>query len=64
MSYLIKKGCATRRIPDPQCPDFIEYRPGDIVETFPAHVPISDWIRDGVIAVGGEAEPRKAHKAK
>lgn len=63
MAYLIKKGCATRRIPDPQCPDFIEYRPGAIVDEFPAHVPIDQWLRDGVIAVVGEAEPQKARKA-
>ena len=59
MAYLIKRGCSTRTRPDPKCPTLIEYRPGDIVETFPAHVPIDQWVRDGVIVPVGEAQKDK-----
>lgn len=68
MAYLIKRGCSTRKLPDPRCPDFIEYRPGDIVESFPAHVPVGAWITLGVIVAIGEvpveAEAPKVRKAR
>lgn len=64
MSYLIKRGCSTRRIPDPKCPDFINYFRGEIVDAFPAHVPIDEWVRDGVIEPVGEAPEQKARKGR
>lgn len=64
MAYLIKRGCSTRRVPDPKCPDFLSYRPGDIVAEFPDHVPLEEWIKAEVIAVIDEAEPRKTQKAR
>ena len=75
MSYLIKRGCSTRRVPldpaakvfDLRTQEFINYRPGDIVETFPAHVPIDEWVRDGVIvaveAPVGEAQGKKGKRS-
>jgi len=74
MSYLIKRGCSTRRVPldpaakvfDLRTQEFINYRPGDIVETFPAHVPVDEWVRDGVIvaveAPVGEAPSKKGKR--
>ena len=74
MSYLIKRGCSTRRVPldpvakvfDLRTQEFINYRPGDIVEAFPAHVPIDEWVRDGVIvaveAPVGEAPSKKGKR--
>ena len=59
MAYLIKRGCSTRVKPDPKCPDFINYRPGDIVQDFPAHVPVDQWIASGHIVLVGEAPSRK-----
>ena len=74
MSYLIKRGCSTRRVPldpaakvfDLRTQEFINYRPGDIVEAFPAHVPVDEWVRDGVIvaveAPVGEAPSKKGKR--
>ena len=72
MSYLIKRGCSTRRVPldklatvlDPRTLEWLNYRPGDIVETFPAHVPIDEWVRDGVIEPVGEASVGEAPSKK
>ena len=72
MSYLIKRGCSTRRVPldpvakvfDLRTQEFINYRPGDIVEAFPAHVPIDEWVRDGVIEPVGEAPVSEAQGKK
>ena len=72
MSYLIKRGCSTRRVPldklatvlDPRTLEWLNYRPGDIVETFPAHVPIDEWVRDGVIEPVGEAPVSEAQSKK
>ena len=72
MSYLIKRGCSTRRVPldklatvlDPRTLEWLNYRPGDIVEAFPAHVPIDEWVRDGVIEPVGEAPVSEAQSKK
>lgn len=62
MSYLIKKGCSTRKSPDPRgklWDEFYSYRPGDIVEKFPEWVPINEWLASEHISKVDVVEPSK-----
>lgn len=44
--FVVLQHCSTRETLDSDT--FIRWAPGDIVETYPPHVPVKEWIDDGV----------------
>lgn len=51
--YIVLHYTATRIRPDPDCPDFQTFTPGDVVHDgdYPVHTPVDEWIESGHWAV-------------
>lgn len=62
MKYLVNLAMATRKNPNPEHKDwdvFIDYEEGKIVDKFPEHVTVQDWIDSGHLSAIDEKPSKK-----
>jgi hypothetical protein len=48
--YLVTERTSTRRSPDPVSPEYetwVDFAPGQVVTSWPAHAPVAEWVDSG-----------------